>query len=83
MKDLPRCPNNFSLWQSLSTFFNPCSFGKYNILHCFISLPQTLLYSYLGITGLSYKNELYNLFRANMDICYFKGLLKGPTSIML
>lgn len=51
----------------LQTYLSYVPFGKYNILRCPFSPSVTLLYSYLGIKGLSYKNDLCDLFRTNID----------------
>lgn len=53
---------------------------SYTVLFLSLSLCYTPIWE-LSVSVI--KNELYNLFRANMDIYYFKGLLKGPTSSML
>lgn len=75
MKDLQSVQIIFLHDRVTQPFLTFAALGKYNILHCPLSPSETQLYSYLGITDLSYKNELYDLFRTNIDTWYFKGLL--------
>lgn len=75
MKDLQSVQIIFLHDRVTQPFLTFAAFGKYNISHCPLSPSETLLYFYLGITDISYKNELYDLFITNIDTQYFKGLL--------